>query len=66
MPQRHRSKYRSREGQLAERYGIRRDQVARFLELTDTIYRRLVTMGVPTASKAYARQLAKRALELNV
>jgi hypothetical protein len=60
MPQSHRSKYRSKAGQLAEKYGIRRDQVPRFLELAQDIYQHLVRTGVSHASKAHARELAAR------
>lgn len=62
-PKPQRSKYRSRQGHLAERYGIRMDQVARFLELSEDIYRNLVRSGVPNASKALARGIAVRILQ---
>lgn len=62
-PKPQRSKYRSRQGQLAERYGIRMDQVPRFLELSEEIYRNLVRSGVPNASKALARGIAVRLIK---
>ncbi len=60
MAPRPRSKYRSKAGRLAEKYGVRLDQLDEVLELGNEIYRKMVKVGLVTASKDHARVLAAR------